>query len=74
MRIGAQTFVGVGATVFENLKIGCKCIIGATTIVKEDIPSCTVVKNSTLALILKHYSDNEIESKMVANYNLNKHK
>ena len=68
VKIGEQTFVGNGSTVFENLEIGSKCIIGATTVVKEDIPSCTVVKNPMHAQILKHYSDIEIESKMVANY------
>lgn len=66
--IGEQAFVGVGATVFENLCIGKKSIIGACTIAKQDIPDFSVLRINDPNVICKQYTEQEMESKMVANF------
>lgn len=66
--IGNQTFVGVCTTIFENLTIGEKSIIGATSIIKDDILAYTVVKAAQPTQTIKHYTESDMESKLIANY------
>ena len=66
--IGEQTFVGIGASVLESTWVGEKCIIGACTFVKQDLTNCSVVKADVSGNIVKHYSEEDVENKMVARY------
>ena len=66
--IGEQTYVGVGATVFDVVHIGKKCLVGACTIQKYDMPACSTSKVLSNNIVTKNYSEEEIESKWVANH------
>jgi len=68
VKIGKQTFIGTGASVLEAAIIGEKCVIGACTYVKQDLDAYSVIKTDVSNNILKHYSEEEIENKMVARY------
>jgi acetyltransferase-like isoleucine patch superfamily enzyme len=37
-RIGAHTYVGIGATVIDGIKIGRHCVIGGGAVVTKDLP------------------------------------
>ena len=69
-RIGAQTFVGIGATIFDSTVIGEKCIIGACTIVKRNLPSCCSCRVNNIDNLIKQYTEDVIESKWVAGHNV----
>lgn len=70
-RIGQQTFIGARATVFDETIIGEKCLIGAMVAVNRNVPPCSVVKiNPAISTTIKHYSEDEIESKWLAHYNV----
>ena len=64
--VGEQSFVGVGATVFDVINIGKKCLVGACTIQKYDLPDFTTSKVVVENNVIKHFSEEEIESKWVA--------
>lgn len=66
--VGKQTFIGVGSTVFDVVHIGNKCLVGACTIQKYDMPDCSTSKVLTDNVIIKKYTDEEIESKWVAKH------
>lgn len=70
--IDAQSFIGIGACVFEFVGIGQKCIIGACTIVKNDVPDFTVIKADFPNTVAKSYSEDVMEQKMVANFRIRK--
>lgn len=69
-KIGKQTFVGINATIFDDTIIGDKCIVGACTIVKRNLPSCSVCRINNIDNIIKQYSEDIIESKWVAGHNV----
>lgn len=62
--IGQQSFVGLNATVFDDTTIGDKCIIGACTAVKRNVPSFSKYITSSDNIVIKQYSEEEIESKL----------
>ena len=66
--VGKQTFIGIGATVFDVVHIGNKCLVGACTIQKYDMPDCSSSKVLVENIEIKHFSEEEIESKWVANH------
>lgn len=68
--VGEQTFVGLNATIFDTRKVGKKCIIGACTAVKRDVPDFTVVKTSPNTEILKQYTEDLVEDKLVHTKNV----
>lgn len=44
--IGEETWIGINAVIMGNLKIGKHCVIGANSVVNEDIPDyCVAVSN-----------------------------
>jgi sugar O-acyltransferase (sialic acid O-acetyltransferase NeuD family) len=44
VKVEAGAFVGIGATVIPNITLGCESIVGAGSVVTEDVPPlCTVV-------------------------------
>lgn len=72
-KIGMQTFVGIGATVFEGITIGNMSLVGACTIVKQDIPDCTVIKAEQVNNKIKNYCPDEMEKKMIAQWKQTHH-
>ena len=67
--IGEQSFVGINANVFDEVHIGKKCMIGACTIVKRNVPDFTVVKTINDGNVIKQYPEEVIESKWLAHHN-----
>jgi acetyltransferase-like isoleucine patch superfamily enzyme len=43
VRIGQRCFLGVHATVLRGVSIGDKCVVGAGSVVTQDVPDCTIV-------------------------------
>lgn len=68
--IGEQSFVGINATVFDDTTIGKKCIIGACTAVKRNMPDFSKYVTKTEDIIIKQYSEGEIEDKLVFSKNV----
>lgn len=66
--VGKQTFIGTNATIFDVVHIGNKCLVGACTIQKYDMPDCSTSKILTNNIVIKNYSEEEIESKWVAKH------
>ncbi len=66
--IGAQTFVGMNCTVFDGTTVGEKCILGACTAVKRNVPSCSLIKTSS-EIEIRQYPEDEIESKLLFRQN-----
>ncbi len=67
--IGEQGFVGLNATIFDNTVIGEKCIIGACTAVKRNMPSFSKYITSSSDNVVKQYSVDEIENKLIFSKN-----
>lgn len=66
--VGKQTFIGTNATVFDVVHIGNKCLVGASTIQKYDMPDFSISKILTDNVVVKNYSEEEMESKWVAKH------
>lgn len=64
--IGEQCFVGINATVFPRVEVGKKCILGAATAVKRNVPDFSRYSTSSDNIVIKTYSESEIESKLIA--------
>ncbi len=54
VRIGAGSFIGYGACVLPNVDIGKHCVIGALSVVNQDIPSYSVAVGVP-ARVVKRY-------------------
>ena len=67
--LGDQSFVGLKATVFDDTKIGKKCIVGACTAVKRNMPDYSKYITSSDNIVIKQYDESEIESKLVFSKN-----
>lgn len=63
--IGEQSFVGLNATIFDDTYIGDKCLIGACTVVKRNMPDYSKYVTSSENIVFKQYSQDEIEEKLV---------
>lgn len=68
--IGEQSYIGANATVFDEVHIGKKCLIGGATIVKRNVPDCSVVKVPNDTMIVKQYAEDVIETKWQAHHNV----
>ena len=64
VHIGQQSFIGLGAVIFDDVNIGSKCIVGAVTALKRNLPDYTVYKTSAEMFVTKTYTKEEIESKL----------
>lgn len=51
--VGDLTHIGIGSVVLPNLKIGRACIVGAGSVVCEDVPDGVVVAGNPARLIRK---------------------
>lgn len=55
IRIGDDVWIGVGATILENVRIGTGAIIGANAVVTKDVPDfCVAVGNPAVVLGNRH--------------------
>lgn len=70
VHVGEQSYIGANATVFDETIIGEKCLIGGATIVKRNVPACSVVKTPNECMIIKQYPENIIECKWQAHHNI----
>ena len=70
VHIGEQSFVGMAAVVFDDVKVGKKCIVGASTALKRNLSDFSVYKSSINTYIEKNYKEDEIESKLMFNKNV----
>ena len=68
--IGEQSFVGLHATVFDDTHIGKKCIIGACTAVKRNMPDFSKYVTVSDNIKIKEYLEDEIENKLVFSKNV----
>ena len=64
-KIGKQSFIGINSTVFDDTIIGEKCIVGACTAVKRNMPDYSLCKTSSTNTEIKQYSEDIIESKLL---------
>ncbi|MBR1666838.1 MAG: acetyltransferase [Bacteroidaceae bacterium] len=68
--VGEQSFIGLHATVFDDTHIGRKCIVGACTAVKRNMPDFSKYVTSSDNFVIKEYTENEIENKLVFSKNV----
>lgn len=66
VHIGEQSYIGIGAIIFNSVNIGKKCLVGGATYVKRHLPDCSVIKTKNDDFIIKQYPEEEIESKLLA--------
>ncbi len=45
--VGEYSFLGVNSTVINNINIGCDCFIGAGALIQKDVPSGSVLQESS---------------------------
>ena len=70
VHIGEQSVVGMAAVVFDDVKIGKKCVVGAATALKRNLPDYSVYKSKLDSFVIKSYLEEEIESKLMFNKNV----
>lgn len=68
--IGEQTFMGMNSTVFDDTQIGRKCIIGACTAVKRNMPDFSKYSTSSENIVIKQYTESAIEDKLLYSKNV----
>ncbi len=66
VRIGEQTYIGIGAIIFNGVNVGKKCLIGGATYVKRHLPSFSTIKTKNDEFVIKQYGEDEIENKLLA--------
>jgi acetyltransferase-like isoleucine patch superfamily enzyme len=54
VRIGDGVFIGYGATILPNVKIGARAIIGAGAVVTKDVPEYSVVSGNPARVVKKY--------------------
>jgi sugar O-acyltransferase (sialic acid O-acetyltransferase NeuD family) len=68
--IGEQTFLGLSSTVFDGVKIGKKCLVGACCAVKRNMPAYSLCKTPNDSVVFKQYDEDTIESKLLFKKNI----
>ena len=63
--VGEQCFIGMSCVVFDSTMIGKKCILGACTSIKRNVPDFTLCKTSSDDILIRQYSEKEIENKLL---------
>lgn len=58
VKIGKESWIGVGVCILPNVTIGRHCIIGANAVVSKSIPDYSVAAGVP-AKVIKHYDHNE---------------
>lgn len=67
--VGERSFIGIKATVFDDTIIGKKCIIGACAAVKRNMPDFSKWATSSDNIVIKQYTESEIEEKLMFSKN-----
>jgi len=62
--VGEQSFIGIRSTVFDGTSIGRKCIVGACTAVKRNMPDFSKYATSS-DFVIKQYSEDEVCEKLM---------
>lgn len=68
--IGEQTFLGLSSTIFDDVKIGKKCLIGACCAVKRNMPDYSSYRTSNDNNVFKQYDESVIEEKLLYKKNI----
>ena len=68
--ICGTVLIGAHSKIFDEVRVGKKCLIGGATIVKRNVPDCSVVKTPNYTMIIKQYHEDVIESKWQAHHNI----
>lgn len=66
VHIGEQSYIGIGAIIFNSVNIGQKCLVGGATYVKRHLPDFSVIKTKSDEFVIKQYGEDEIENKLLA--------
>ena len=67
--VGDQSFIGLSSIIFDDTRIGKKCIVGACTAVKRNMPDYSKYVTSSDNIVIKQYTEDEIEDKLVFSKN-----
>lgn len=67
--VGEQCFIGINCTIFDDTSVGNKCILGACTVVKRNVPDCSLIKTAS-DLLVEQYRPEEIENKLLFRKNI----
>ena len=70
VKIGEQSFIGLGAIVFDDTTVGKKCIVGAATALKRNLPDFSIYKTISDNFVVKEYSEDVIEQKLLFKKNV----
>lgn len=54
VEIGRGAWLGIGAVVVGNVRIGENAVVGANTVVREDVPDFTVVAGNPAEVVRRH--------------------
>ena len=68
--VGEQSFIGINSTVFDDTHVGNKCIVGACSAVKRNLPDYHSCKTRLESMQVKAYSPDVIESKLLFRENV----
>jgi len=68
-RVGEQTFIGINCTIFDDTRVGRKCILGACTAVKRNVPDFTLYKTSS-EIQMRTLTEETIEEKLLFRKNV----
>ncbi len=60
VEIGDGAFIGIGAVILPNVRIGCGAVVGANSVVTKDVPPYTVAAGVP-AVVLRKYSNHRPE-------------
>lgn len=70
LSVGEQSFIGINSVVFDDRRVGKKCIVGACSAVKRDLPDFHVCKTRLESMQVKSYPPDVIESKLLFRENV----
>ena len=57
VEIGPGAWVGIGAAIVGNIRIGRNAVVAANTVVRDDVPDCTVVAGNPAQVVRRHDGD-----------------
>jgi acetyltransferase-like isoleucine patch superfamily enzyme len=65
VEIGDGTFIGMGALILPNVRVGKQCYIGANSVVSSDIPDYSVAAGTPAKVIRTHAASSTPENARV---------
>jgi acetyltransferase-like isoleucine patch superfamily enzyme len=64
VEIGDGSFLGFGAAIMPNVRIGKYCVIGAHSVVTKDVPDYSVVAGNPAQLLRRYDPENDVWQKV----------